>query len=439
MCSLHGPWIGKSFLTSIPFLFFWFSAATTAAPAAESSGVALSVDWLIDEVISHNAGLTSQQLHAKAEAQLISSAGALDDPRLNYSLAPLSIGDYIPSNLGNALGIRQSFQISQAIPWPGKRTLRLDKMQASAEVAQFSVNDLRISLVGQSRLLWAQWWYVDAALAANAEHLSLSGEMRVVAEIRYASGIGLQQDVLRVQTQEVELQHRQIVLDQERRRLQAQINHLLNRAPTTAIGPPSGTPEAPELPDREVLERWLLESHPVLLILEAESRLARLNLRLTEKDDYPDLQFNLGYNEFWDNSDVRLQVGVSMNIPLDFGKRSSRKSAAKYEYHSKQLDIVNKRSQLVAELESQLSRTEQASHTIRLIEGELLPKLRQTIDATLANYEGGGGEFYALIEAQQQLLDMQLLLSSSYADQFIAISEIDNLSGGNLWPRGEPR
>ena len=439
MHSIHGAWIHKAIVTFITGSLLWINLSTTTAVAAENSTVSVSVDWLIEAVISRNAGLNSEQLRAKAKQQLISSAGALDDPRVNYAVAPASVGDSIPSGFGNALGIRQTFQLSQSVPWPGKRTLRSNKMQATAEVAQLSVEELRLGLINRSRLLWVQWWYVNDALSANAQHLSLSADLRIVAETQYANGIGLQQDVLQIQTHEVTLQHQQIVLIQEQRRLQSQINHLLNQAPTTNLGLPVGEPDVPALPTREVLEQWLLETQPGLLGLEAESRVARLNLRLIEKDDYPDLQFNLGYNELWDASDLRLQIGVSMNIPLDFGKRSSRKRAAEYEYHSKRLDIVNKRSQLISELELQLSRSDQAKHGIQLIEGELLTKLQQIIDASLANYQSGGGNFYALIEAQEQLLDMQLLLSSSYAEQFIAVSEIDRLSGGQLWPQGEMR
>ena len=76
------------------------------------------------------------------------------------------------------------------------------------------------------------------------------------------------------------------------------------------------------------------------MMLKAESNAALFNKRLLERDDYPDLQFNLGYNELWNPSALRLQVGVSLNIPLDFGKRSSRKAAANYEYNSVLSDII---------------------------------------------------------------------------------------------------
>jgi len=438
MCSIRRVWFCRTCLplTSLMVWILFFAVPTIAA---ESSGMPLSVDWLVEEVVSRNAGLTAVQLRAQAKYQLIVSVGALDDPRVIYSIAPQSIGDHIPSNFGNALGIRQVVQLSQSIPWPGKRSLRSEHMEAEAEAALFTYEDTRLTLISQSRLLWAQWWYVDEALAVNEEHLRLSAELRVVAETQYSNGIGLQQDVLRIQTHEVQLQHQQIVLEQGRRRLQSSINHILNQAPASSIGPARGEPDVPELPGEEVMRRWLVESHPSLGQLESESNVAKLNMRLIEKDDYPDLQFNLGYNELWNASELRLLVGVSLNIPLDFGKRSSRKAAASYEYHSVLSDIVNLRSALNAELETQLSYVEQADHGIQLIETELLPRAQQTVNAALANYEGGGGNFTALIEAQEVLLDMELLLASSFAERFVAIAEIDRLCGGRLWLAGGER
>jgi outer membrane protein TolC len=286
-------------------------------------------------------------------------------------------------------------------------------------------------------LLWAQWWYVNDALVANLEHQRLASELTQVAETRYANGIGLQQDVLKVETHAIQLRHQHLIFEQEQRRLRAHINHLLNRPANTAIPAPSAALLTPELPSQTVLEDWVINHHPELKELQAESNVAMLNRRLTEKDDYPDMQFNVGYNELWNESALRLQVGVSLNIPLDFGKRSARKSAAQYEYHSVQMALQNKRSELRSELEVGLSEFDQSAHGIHLIETELLPSAEQTVNATLANYESGGGNFFELIDAQEQLLDMHLLLSNSVAEQYMALAELNQLTGGQLWTRGE--
>lgn len=404
---------------------------------AQTSVAPTDIESLIDNILINNAGLESQQLRVAASEELITSAGALDDPRISYAIAPNSIGDSIPSKFGDAMRVRQNIQLSQTFPWPGKRSLRSEKMEANTEAAQQTYEVTRLYLITEARLLWAQWWYVNEALVTNLEHQRLATELTQVAETRYGNGIGLQQDVLKVETHAIQLRHQHLVFEQEQRRLRAHINHLLNRQASAAIPAPSEALPIPELPPQTVLEDWLMGRHPELKALQAESNVAMLNQRLTEKDDYPDMQFNVGYNELWNASALRLQVGVSLNIPLDFGKRSARKNSAQFEYHSVQMALQNKRSELLSSLEAALSEFDESAHGIVLIETELLPSAEQTVNATQANYESGGGNFFELIDAQQQLLDMQLLLSNSIAEQYMALAELNQLTGGQLWARGE--
>ncbi|PCI74763.1 MAG: hypothetical protein COB20_14605 [SAR86 cluster bacterium] len=437
MCSVARVCSRRTRLKIYSCLSFFLVVGILPHAAAQPTIAPADIESLIDSILINNAGLESQQLQVAASEELIASSGALDDPRINYAIAPNSIGDSIPSKFGDALRVRQNIQLSQTIPWPGKRSLRSEKMAASTEMAQQTYEVTRLNLITQARLLWAQWWYVNDALVSNLEHQRLATELTQVAETRYANGIGLQQDVLKVETHAIQLRHQHLVFEQEQRRLRAHINHLLNRRASTAIPAPSEALLTPELPPQSILEDWVINHHPELKELQAESNVAMLNRRLTEKDDYPDMQFNVGYNELWNESALRLQVGVSLNIPLDFGKRSARKSAAQYEYHSVQMALQNKRSELRSELEVGLSEFDQSAHGIHLIETELLPSAEQTVNATQANYESGGGNFFELIDAQEQLLDMHLLLSNSIAEQYMALAELNQLTGGQLWARGE--
>lgn len=403
-------------------------AQSTLAPA--------DIEAIIDMIVASNPQLESHRSTVAAQEELIESYGALDDPRISYAIAPNSIGDSIPSSFGNALRVRQNIQLSQSIPWPGKRALRSEKEAANTAVAQQRYEGTRIDLITQARALWSQWWFVQDSLRKNMEHQRLATELTAVAETRYGSGIGLQQDVLKVETHAIRLRHQHLVLEQEQRRLQAHINHLLNRSANAELVTSPHMLIMPELPTQAVLENWLMDYHPALKGLQAKSDAAMINQRLTEQDDYPDIQLNVGYNELWNASALRLQVGVSLNIPLDFGKRTSRKKATQFEYHSVQMEIQDKRNQLLSKLEAELSNYDQASHGIQLIESELLPSANQTVSATLANYEGGGGNFFELIDAQEQLLDTQLLLSQSIAERYMALAEINKLTGGQIWPRG---
>jgi len=419
----------------IPGLLWWVISIWTM-PALGQIGPddELRLAELTRVMIQQNAGLTAQELRTRANRELVESAGALDDPRVSYSIAPSSIGSDIPSDFGDALRVRQSFQVSQLFPWPGKRQLRTELAVARAEINEANYEQLLASLIAQVRSLWTQLWFAYQALSVNAEHQALLNDLESVASTQYANGLGLQQDVLQIQTSLVELDHREFVLNQEIKRLQARINDLLNQSADTSIGLPGEQLPILTLPNRNTLLEWVLESEPELIGLEASSRWAHKNKELIDLEDFPDIQVNAGYNEFWNDIEQRTQFGISLNIPLDLGKRSARKAAAGFNYASSQADVARLRSKLMADLEQLLSSVEELTHSINLFETELVPLAGQTLNAASANFQSGGGNFQSLIQAQQQLLELQLQISEMQADRLISISQIDKLCGGRLWP-----
>jgi outer membrane protein, heavy metal efflux system len=415
-------------------LLLALAASLVFLPVAAQETEGLTSEELIQDILQLNPGLAAQRLEALARNEEIVNAGALDDPRVSYSVAPATIGQNIPSALGNALGVRQVIQLSQNIPWAGKRQLRTELAQAQSAAAHFSTDDLQLQLIAAGRLHWASWWDVHQALTINREQQRLLTELENVIETQYASGAGLQQDLLQVQTAQIRADHRGIVLEQQLERIRARINALRNRPAIAEIAAAQGEPRPPALPSEEILRNWLEQAHPALQSARADVDAARADRALTYKNDYPDVQVNVGYNELWNASDLRLQVGVSVNIPLDFGKRSARKAASDYRYNSAQSDINYLRNQLLSELAQQLSWAREAHHAIELARDQLIPKATQTLAASQSDYQQGIADFSNVIQAEQTLLEARLLLSNSLASQYQAHAEIDRLVGGQLWP-----
>jgi len=394
----------------------------------------LRLNWLSEEIVRNNEALSAMELRLNAKRALIESADALDDPRISYSIAPSSIGDDIPSDFGNALGVRSVIQVSQAFPWPGKLDLRSELSETDAAIAEYSYEELLLSLVNRGRSLWAELWYVEKALATNENHKALLSDLEAVVATQYASGIGLQQDLLQIQSDLVDRELQETMLLQERRRIKAAINLLLNNNTDTELASPASEISEPDLPEQNQLETWISDSNPMLLRVQSQSHQALTEQRLIEKEDFPDWQLMMGYNEIMNDSSLRFQVGVSINIPLDFGNRSARKSAASFEYNSSLYDLAYLENELEAELEQQLAHHEELARSIELSESDFLPIAEQTFAAARANYEGGGGNFALLVEAQRRLLNIRLQLDRMRAEKLKVLSEIDGLSGGMLWP-----
>ena len=394
----------------------------------------LSLSWLTDEIVRNNEALSAMEFRLNAKRALIESADALDDPRISYSIAPSSIGDDIPSDFGNALRVRSVIQVSQAFPWPGKLDLRSELSETDAAIAEYSYEELLLSLVNRGRSLWAELWYVEKALATNENHKALLSDLEAVVATQYASGIGLQQDLLQIQSDLVDRELQEAMLVQERRRIKTAIDLLLNNNTDTEIASPVSEISEPDLPEQTQLQTWSNDSNPMLLRVQSQSQQALTEQRLIEKEDYPDWQLMMGYNEIMNDSSLRFQVGVSINIPLDFGNRSARKSAASFEYNSSLYDLAYLENELEAELDQQLAHHEELTRSIELSESDFLPIAEQTFAAARANYEGGGGNFALLVEAQRRLLNIRLQLDRMRAEKLKVLSEIDGLSGGMLWP-----
>lgn len=394
----------------------------------------LRLNWLSEEIVRNNEALSAMELRLNAKRALIESADALDDPRISYSIAPSSLGDDIPSDFGNALGVRSVIQVSQAFPWPGKLDLRSELSETDAAIAEYSYEELLLSLVNRGRSLWAELWYVEKALATNENHKALLSDLEAVVATQYANGIGLQQDLLQIQSDLVDRELQETMLVQERRRIKAAINLLLNNNANAELTSPASEISEPDLPEQNQLQTWISDSNPMLLRMQSQSHQALTEQRLTEKEDFPDWQLMMGYNEIMNDSSLRFQVGVSVNIPLDFGNRSARKSAASFEYNSSLYDLAYLENELEAELEQQLAHHEELARSIELSESDFLPIAEQTFAAARANYEGGGGNFALLVEAQRRLLNIRLQLDRMRAEKLKVLSEIDGLSGGMLWP-----
>ncbi|CAA0125855.1 Uncharacterised protein [BD1-7 clade bacterium] len=418
-------------LLSVVFGSLFLTPKTFAAEHRKTSSIQyaalrLSADRLAGQVLAENAGLRARRFQAQAAEREIDVVNRFDDPTFSYAIAPQSINSDI--------GTRQIVQFSQPVPWPGKLDIEADMSRARAKAAGYQVTDFQLSLIRQSRSLWSMWWYLHEALAVNEDNKQLLEELQSVVSTQYAAGLGLQQDLLQVQTQQVHVHHQSVVIQQQIKRLRAKINGLQNVRPNAPLPRPERFPNIPTLPIRDTLIDWLTVSHPGLKTLQAQSDVAAASMRLADADDFPDLRLNATWNDLLEPYEKHLQLGVSVNLPFSFGRREANKSVQKSRFYSANATLDDSRSQLMAGLQSNLELVDETAGIIHIYQTELIPKTRQTLEAAKADYQAGRGEFANVILAEQQLLNAQLDLAVSQRDNLDALAEISMLTGGHYWP-----
>ena len=396
------------------------STVNTLEPPAGS----LSADLLIQQVLQRNQSIDAMRAAADAAGARIESAGALDDPMVNYAAAPNTAGD-------SPHGLNQNLQISQKFPWPGTLDLRSKAAAAEAESAELQVADLRLRLAARARADYAEWYYVHRALAVNAENLDLVIHLRAVAETAYASGQAPQQDVLQAEVELTRLRNQALQLQRLRQTVQAKINALQNQDPRTAVPAPVDLPAEIPLPEFAALRDTALARYPMLQSLDARIAAIRNRVDLAHKNSYPNFNLIAGYNSLMDAQDKRLTVGAGINIPFG-GNHRGEVSEAQARLREAESTLADARTQLLSDLDQAYATAAQAAESIRLYTRHLLPLTKLNLNAAEADYSASAGDFLKLITAEQQDLTAKLELARSRADFFIQFAALDYRTGGAL-------
>ncbi len=391
----------------------------------------LTADRLVTLVLQLNPGIGELSAAAEAASYSVESAGSLADPVFSYAFAPQTFGR-------EGQGLNQNIGLSQKIPWPGTLAAREQAARSAALAVNESVDALRLYVAALARSAHAEWYFTHQALDINESTYELLEELRSVAETRYAAGQALQQDVLQVELEQLRLRRHGLLLIRQQEATRAQINVLLNRPPDAPVPIPGSISIPATVAPLEILQTYALQAHPELRGLNAQIASHEAQVTVAEKALWPDLQFTAGYNRFWDDADKRPIVGISINVPLNRSKRKAEVNRAKWEVRRTQSRLVNQRAQLLGELARARAKVIESLASVRLYEDSLLPLADEFLDAALADYQSGAGDFLSVIAAEQHRLTAAEELERNRADYVRRAAELDRWTGTAFEGTGYP-
>jgi len=366
----------------------------------------LTESALIERVVAANPGLAAVQAAAEAAHHRIEPAGSLDDPMLRYAVSPRTLGS------GR---VSQQAEFSQPIPWPGTLRERAAAARHQAEAAGAGARALRVLVIFRARAALADWRYLGEALAINSATRRLLDELIATAESRYAAGRGLRQDILQAELERSELDNETLRLRQERTRVLAGLNALLNRPPGAGLPEAAPLSHLPPPPPQDSLERRALAQHPALTRLQFQAAAKRREVNLAQKAFYPNFQVGVGYAGLMDEADKRPTLGITINVPLDRGKRRAALNGARAEAEQSEWALTEQRAQLLANVAGARAAVEEARASAALYEDELVPLANEYLNTAINDYHSGVGDFRDVIDAEQRKLDSELALARTRA------------------------
>ena len=370
---------------------------------------------LVTAVLARNPDLDAARAAWRAATAAYPAAVTINDPMLTYEVAPFSIGSRVPFG--------QRVELSQKLPYPGKRRAAGDAAIAGAEAAQADYGVLRLELAETTVHAFDDYYVAARALDVNAHHHELIERIHKSATAQYTVGKASQQDPLEAEATLIGLDRERLMLETQQRAAVARINRLLRRRADAQLPPPPLKLEIVVPVDTGNTK------HPKLVAAEARIREYSAEIAGAKRELYPDLELMASYDSMWSDWQHRYMIGIGIEIPLQRSGRRASFERARAEQAKAAAELTSATDMLDEDRDRARREVVEAKAALDLDEKRSLPTARSRIDAALAGFMTGQNQFSTVVMAEHALRDVELRIEQTRADLDRRIATLDRLSG----------
>jgi outer membrane protein TolC len=409
-------------------------AADTIVESLDDPGLRL----LLTDVLQRNPRLARLAADAAAAAQRAPQVKALPDPTASLTW-------FLMSPQTRVGPLQASLNISQSLPWFG--TLKLDEQAAMWEAAasRARVEAGRLAVVTEARVAYHELEFLDAeSRLAREDRVTLEhyGELALA---RYASGVGLDQEVIKIQAEITRTDTRLLGIAARRAELAARLNALRDRPQVTpVIVAETNDRRAVDL-DPEELRRRSLAGRPEVAAAGAEVEAAAVRVERSKKAYSPNLMVGLSYGfvgtrddeagrllppEGNGDDDLSLMAGVSLPV------WRSKLRAGVEEGTARRLAADEAVREITATIDGELgdllNRIPLLEDQVNLYENVLIVQASQSLLSAESAYASGTAGALDLLDAERVLLQVRVAAARARTDLDIAYARLEGVVAGPL-------
>jgi outer membrane protein TolC len=390
---------------------------------------------LIEEVLENHPDVLSARAGVRALREGIPQARSLPDPRI-------SVRTFLEGPETRVGPQQYSLEVSQAVPWGGKRGLRADRATSLMESREWGVRDLQRTLVAELKRAWFEIAYLGEAIAVNREEKELLERFEGIALKRYAAGEGIQQNVIKVQTDISRLEDREATLIERKGVLLRRIAELTGH-PDRDLALEPVRLEIPHVElDRHAMEEGAIGSHPSVRAVRERIEADRVRVRRKRLEARPDFRFGVGYtavggrddapgllNPPPGNGDDIASVTVGINLPVFKKRIRAGVAEAEESVRSGEQSLRAVENRLRTGIRESLLRLDSLGDRAGLHGEVIIPQARQALASAESAYSAGRHGFLDLLDAQRVLFQARLTYHRLVADSWIVLAELERVSG----------
>ncbi len=352
-----------------------------------------------------------------ASVERITVQRSLPDPQLTFQM---DIQDVVTSVMP---GLMMNF--------PGMGKLRAAGAVATAEsqAKYFAFESASLESAYEVKRAYYELHFLDEKLRVNRETLSLLSDLEKLARAQNEVGKVTLQDVLRAQIEQDRLRNDLANLEDSRGALVARFKAALGiRADEPDPPVPTRFESTPLDLTSDNLFATALARNTRLKGMEAELRAADAAITQAHKARNPDV--SVGFMADAQMSPTLYRPWGTVSIPLWRDKLAAQVAEAQANKRAGEARLSAGQITLAADFAERLFQYREATRNVDLLQNQLLPRQRQSLEVARAGYLAGQIDFFNLTDAEQTLLRFGLDEVEARSRREISLAELSLIIQG---------
>jgi outer membrane protein TolC len=390
---------------------------------------------IVKIALVENPELQQSEAEWHALLQKVRRVSALPDP----NLAVTAFLESVETRVGPQ---EAAFLFTQKLPWFGKLSGAGQAAMEEALEKAWEWRGLQRATVLAIKEAYYDLSFLAEALRITEEDLATLRRYEEIALTRYATGRGIQQNVVKVQSEVTRLTERKIILSRQRDVARRKLAGLAGK-PLMEIPLPEEGRSLPALAvDLQDLYGRVHAGRDELQARLHALRARQEEVKLAKKQYWPDLTLGFNYVIVGDRKDPAgilnppeddgkdaMGILASINLPIWHHKVRAGVDEARLKEMQARAAYARQEDSVIFEVQDAYVNVESLSEQWRLYEDTLMPQAMQSRDSSEAAYETGKLTFLELLDSERFLLAVRYGYAKVKSEYWIALARMERALG----------
>jgi cobalt-zinc-cadmium efflux system outer membrane protein len=398
----------------------------TGPTALQADEAVISLKDLEQEALQNNPEIGMAGKRAESAEEKKSLAAAMPDPMIGYEIR--NVGALGTSTVGTEEMSMQGVVFTQEIPFPGKLSTKGSAARKQAEREQDNSRETRLRVLSSLRSAYYDYYLAYRSSEIVEQNKDVMKNFQRIAETRYATGQGIQQDVLRAQLEVSMLLEKLAMQEQKKESQRTMIDSLLGRDPRAPLGRPGDRLVTTFGTGLDELTSMAVAHSPSLSAKHRMVEQSEYELSLSRREYLPDMVVSGGWFTRGELKDY-YEASVMLRVPLYFWNKSTGVKAASADLGSARYEYESAKLMTISRIKDLYTMAKTSERLLNLYESGILPQAQLALQSATSNYRVGKVDFLSLLESQSVLLKYQLQYEEELVNLNKTLSSISEVTG----------